>query len=76
MNTLNVHDTLLRWIDEAEYLAQLNIAQGDVQGRSAAHAHRMYAKKIQILADKLMAEGIEQETTDADYKQPNTNWSY
>ena len=76
MNTLNVHDTLLRWIDEAEYLAQLNIAQGDVQGRSAAYAHRMYAKKIQILADKLMAEGIEQETTDADYKQPNTNWSY
>ena len=76
MNTLNVHDTLLRWIDEAEYLADLNIAQGDVQGRSAAYAHRMYAKKIQILADKLMAEGIEQETTDADYKQPNTNWSY
>ena len=28
MNNLTVHDTLLRWIDEAEYLAQLNIAQG------------------------------------------------
>ena len=61
MNTLNVHDTLLRWIDEAEYLAQLNVAQGDVQGRSAAHAHRMYAKKFGILADKLMTQGIEQE---------------
>ena len=61
MNTLNVHDTMLEWIDEAEYLAQLNIAQGDVQGRSAAYAHRMYAKKFGILADKLMAQGIEQE---------------
>lgn len=67
MNTLNVHDTLLRWIDEAEYLAGLNIAQGDVQGRSAAYAHRMYAKKFGILADKLMAEGIEV-ITDEDYK--------
>jgi len=67
MNTLNVHDTLLRWIDEAEYLAQLNIAQGDVQGRSAAYAHRMYAKKFGILADKLMAEGIEV-ITDEDYQ--------
>ena len=67
MNTLNVHDTLLRWIDEAESLASLNIAQGDVQGRSAAYAHRMYAKKIQILADKLMSEGIEV-TTDEDYQ--------
>ena len=28
MNTLNVHDTLLRWIDEAEYLAELNIGSG------------------------------------------------
>ena len=61
MNTLNVHDTLLRWIDEAEYLAQLNFAQGDVQGRSAAYAHRMYAKKFGIMADRLMAQGIEQE---------------
>ena len=68
MNTLNVHDTLLRWIDEAEYLAQLNIAQGDVQGRSAAYAHRMYAKKFGIMADKLMAEGIEV-ITDEDYQQ-------
>lgn len=76
MNTLNVHETLLRWIDEAEYLASLNIAQGDVQGRSAAHAHRMYAKKMQIFADKLMSEGIEQEIGDADYNQPNTPWSY
>ena len=76
MDSLNVHDTLLRWIDEAEYLAELNFAQGDVQGRSAAYAHRMYAKKIQILADKLMSEGIEQETTDDDCNQPNTNWSY
>ena len=67
MNSLNVHDTLLRWIDEAEYLAQLNIAQGDVQGRSAAYAHRMYAKKFGILADKLMAEGIEV-ITDEDYQ--------
>ena len=67
MNTLNVHDTLLRWIDEAEYLAQLNTAQGDVQGRSAAYAHRMYAKKIKILADKLMSEGIEV-ITDEDYQ--------
>ena len=61
MNTLNVHDTLLRWIDEAESLASLNIAQGDVQGRSAAYAHRMYAKKFGIMADRLMAQGIEQE---------------
>ena len=76
MNTLNVHDTLLRWIDEAEYLASLNMAQGDVQGLSAAYAHRMYAKKMQIFADKLMSEGIEQETTDADYNQPNTPWRY
>ena len=67
MNTLNVHDTLLRWIDEAEYLASLNIAQGDVQGRSAAYAHRMYAKKFEILADKLLAEGIEV-ITDEDYQ--------
>ena len=67
MNTLNVHDTLLRWIDEAEYLAQLNIAQGDVQGRSAAYAHRMYAKKFGIMADKLMSEGIEV-ITDEDYQ--------
>ena len=67
MNALNVHDTLLEWIQEAEYLADLNIAQGDVQGRSAAYAHRMYAKKIQILADKLMSEGIEV-TTDEDYQ--------
>ena len=67
MNTLNVHDTLLRWIDEAEYLASLNIAQGDVQGRSAAYAHRMYAKKFGILADKLMAQGIEV-ITDEDYQ--------
>ena len=61
MNTLNVHDTLLEWMQEAEYLAELNIAQGDVQGRSAAYAHRMYAKKFGILADRLMAQGIEQE---------------
>ena len=61
MNALNVHDTLLEWIQEAEYLAELNIAQGDVQGRSAAYAHRMYAKKFGILADRLMAQGIEQE---------------
>lgn len=61
MNALNVHDTLLDWIQEAEYLAELNIAQGDVQGRSAAYAHRMYAKKFGILADRLMAQGIEQE---------------
>ena len=67
MNTLNVHDTLLRWIDEAEYLAKLNIAQGDIQGRSAAYAHRMYAKKFGILADKLMSEGIEV-ITDEDYQ--------
>ena len=67
MNVLNVHETLLRWIDEAEYLAQLNIAQGDVQGRSAAYAHRMYAKKFKIMADKLMAEGIEV-ITDEDYR--------
>ena len=76
MNTLNVHDTLLRWIDEAEYLAQLNTAQGDVQGRSAAYAHRMYAKKMQLFADKLMAEGIEQAVEDTDYNQPNSQWSY
>lgn len=76
MNTLNVHDTLLRWIDEAEYLAQLNTAQGDVQGRSAAYAHRMYAKKMQLFADKLMSEGIEQVVEDADYNQPNSQWSY
>ena len=63
MNTLNVHDTLLEWMQEAEYLAELNIAQGDVQGRSAAYAHRMYAKKFGILADRLMAQGIEQEET-------------
>lgn len=63
MNALNVHDTLLEWIQEAEYLAELNIAQGDVQGRSAAYAHRMYAKKFGILADRLMAQGIEQEET-------------
>ena len=61
MNSLNVHDTLLRWIQEAEYLAELNFAQGDVQGRSAAYAHRMYAKKFGIMADRLMAQGIEQE---------------
>jgi len=61
MNTLNVHDTMLRWIQEAKYLAELNYAQGDVQGRSAAYAHRMYAKKFGILADRLMAQGIEQE---------------
>ena len=67
MNTLNVHDTLLRWIDEAEYLAELNFAQGDVQGRSAAYAHRMYAKKFGIMADRLMAQGIE--VTEEDYQQ-------
>ena len=61
MNALNVHETLERWVAEAEYLAELNVAQGDVQGRSAAYAHRMYAKKLQSLADKLMAEAIEQE---------------
>lgn len=61
MNALNVHDTMLRWIQEAEYLAELNFAQGDVQGRSAAYAHRMYAKKFGIMADRLMAQGIEQE---------------
>ena len=63
MNALNVHDTLLEWMQEAEYLADLNIAQGDVQGRSAAYAHRMYAKKFGIMADRLMAQGIEQEET-------------
>ena len=63
MNALNVHDTLLEWMQEAEYLAELNIAQGDVQGRSAAYAHRMYAKKFGIMADRLMAQGIEQEET-------------
>ena len=62
MNTLNVHETLLRWIDEAEYLADLNIAQGDIQGRSAAYTHRMYAKKIRLLTERLMSEGIEQES--------------
>ena len=61
MNTLNVHETLLRWIDEAEYLADLNIAQGDIQGRSAAFAHNLYADKMRRLANKLMSEGIEQE---------------
>lgn len=67
MNVLNVHETLERWVAEAEYLAELNVAQGDVQGRSAAYAHRMYAKKLQSLADKLMAEAIEV-TTDEDYQ--------
>ena len=66
MNVLNVHETLERWVAEAEYLAELNVAQGDVQGRSAAYAHRMYAKKLQSLADKLMAEAIEV-ITDEDY---------
>ncbi len=76
MNTLNVHETLERWIDEAEYLAQLNTAQGDVQGRSAAYAHRLYADKMRRFADKLMAEGIEQVVEDTEYNQPNSQWGY
>ena len=67
MNALNVHETLERWVAEAEYLAELNVAQGDVQGRSAAHAHRMYANKFKVMADRLMAEGIEV-ITDEDYQ--------
>ena len=67
MNVLNVHETLLRWVFEAKYLADLNTAQGDVQGRSAAFAHRMYAEKFQSMADRLMAEGIEV-ITDEDYR--------
>lgn len=61
MNVLNVHETLERWVAEAEYLARLNVAQGDVQGRSAAFAHNLYANKMRRLADRLMAEAIETE---------------